>query len=260
MARVLRFKDKQGECEGNQEQSRQIDRQQVHREKREQERDRTDDAGRDQAGMRELGIDTDEPDQQQDEEHIRLNDAGEEALACRHLEVDDLWMREHETARPSIEARDHPAIEPNEQILSRVRDEVAELAIERFFFGESLRGGNRGFCQRDIPAAPGRVAAQVGRGVVDDLVLHRLVDRHGRSEVRGGVRLRRDTRVEVVPAHAQIDCEALQLPLILRKRPAIGMNQLEGFRRSIGHRYQVRRIVERVSDGNIAIERSISKL
>ena len=119
------------------------------------------------------------PDEQQDEEHVRLDDAGQEALATRHLDVDDLRIREHEAIGPSVEAGDHPAIEPGEQILPRARDQVAELAVKRFFFGERLRLGNRGLGQRHVPAPSCGVAAHVRRSVVDDLVLHRLVDCHG---------------------------------------------------------------------------------
>ena len=155
----------------------QIDRQQVHREQGQQQRDRTHNARRHHSRMRELGIESDHTHQQQNEEHIGLDDACEEALPSRHVDVDDLMMGEREAHGSSVETRDRPAIKLPKEILGRARDQVAEFAVDRFLRGERFRVGNRGFRQFHISPALDGVAAQVRLRVVEDLVLHRLVER-----------------------------------------------------------------------------------
>src|SRR5262249_21565135 len=84
--------------------------------------------------------------------------------------------------------------------------------------------------------------------------------RHRRCEERGRVRLCRHASVEVVPPDAQVDREPVQFPLVLYEGPAVGMNELERSRGPVGHLNEVRRAVQRVANGYVAVEGRISIL
>ena len=99
-------------------------------------------------------------------------------------------MRQRELVRPAIEARDRAAVELGEQSFTGGRDEIAQPAVERFPLSKRLRLSNGGLGQRHIAAATLGVAPQIGGGIVEDLLLHRLVDADwiatDRQQGRGG--------------------------------------------------------------------------
>ena len=87
-------------------------------------------------------------------------------------------MRKRELHGRAIEARDGAAVELGEQILGRRRDEINQLAVERFFFAERFRVGNRRGRQIRIASALADVAAQIRGGFVQDFLVQRVVDLH----------------------------------------------------------------------------------
>ena len=92
--RKFRFQNKEYECKDDQQQAREIYRQHVHREKRQDERDAADHARREHSGMRKLNVEAENTDDQQNEEHVGLDDSREEFFACGHFVRGDNRLRE----------------------------------------------------------------------------------------------------------------------------------------------------------------------
>lgn len=69
------------------------------------------------------------------------------------------------------------AVEPGEQRLAGVGDEIAQPAVERLLLGERLRVGDRRLGQGDVASTAAGVAPQVRGGVVEDLLLQGFVNR-----------------------------------------------------------------------------------
>ncbi len=131
------------------------------------------------------------------------------------------------------------------------------------------RVGLRGDIQRvpaDEPAREGlhrRLAvaehvpghARPRRPVVPVRDVRDLGGRDGLREVARRVGLPRHTGIEMIPPQAEVDREALHLPLILRVRPAIEVDVLDVLRRPVRHRHQVRVVVQREPDRDVAVVR-----
>ena len=127
--------------------------------------------------MRELGVQAEHANQQQDEKRVGLDDACEKALSRGHRQSGDLRTRQRELGRPPAKTRDRAAVQFSEQRLAGVGDQIAQSAIHGFPFGERLRISDGGFGQRDVAAAALGIAAQVGGGVVE-LLFERVVNGH----------------------------------------------------------------------------------
>ena len=150
----------------------------MHGEQGQHQSDASDHAGRDHAGMRELDVEAEDADEQEDEERVRFDDAREEALARGHIVLGELGAGEREALGFAVEARDGPAIELEEQIAGGCGDYVDEFAVERFGFGEGLGVGDGGFGELHIAAAFCGITAKKRGGVAHDFILERFVDVH----------------------------------------------------------------------------------
>ena len=86
--------------------------------------------------------------------------------------------------------------ELGQQIFRRIGDQIDQLAVERFRIGEGFPVGDRRFRELNVAAALPGIAAQKRRGVIQNLVLQRLVhiqrkaadlqQRRSRAGVRAG--------------------------------------------------------------------------
>ena len=81
----------------------------------------------------------------------------------------------------AVHARDGAAVELRQQVFFRARDDVHQLAVERFFIAEGSCVGDCRFREIAIAAALDRVAAQVGCGVVHDFLAEGFVDLYRRA-------------------------------------------------------------------------------
>src|SRR5258708_8237416 len=83
MARRFRLEYKKCKRQQNQEYARKIDGQKVHGVERENQADTADDSGSDRPRMSELGVDAENPKNQEHKENIRFDDAGKKFLPGR---------------------------------------------------------------------------------------------------------------------------------------------------------------------------------
>jgi hypothetical protein len=74
------FQNEKRQRQRNEEQSRQVHREEMHRVERQNQADSTNHSRGDDAWMRELGVQPEHPENQQDKENIRLDNAREEPL------------------------------------------------------------------------------------------------------------------------------------------------------------------------------------
>ena len=105
-------------------------------------------------------------------------------------------MRKRKLYGRAVEASDGAAVELGKQIFGRIRDEINQLAIERFFFAERFRVGDRRGRKLGVSVPPGDVAAQVRSGFVQNFPVERVVDlnrlpehfhdRRSRAGIRAG--------------------------------------------------------------------------
>src|SRR5450432_1129783 len=117
----------------------------MHGEKRQHHADAADNAGRDQARVREFGVQAENTNDQEQEKYVGFDDASEKFLAAGQLEWGNDRIREHQFNFRSIEADDLAAVELMQQIGFRGRQQVDHLSIESFFFGKGLGVGNGSF-------------------------------------------------------------------------------------------------------------------
>ncbi len=80
---------RKGQRQQNQQHAREVDGHEVHGKQREHERDAPQDSRREQAGMGELRVQAQQAGDQQDEEDVGLDDAGEESLTRGHRDALD---------------------------------------------------------------------------------------------------------------------------------------------------------------------------
>ena len=175
----FRFENKHPQRQQDQKNPRDIYRKDLHRVEREDETNATRDAGRDHAGMRELGVEAEDADDEKKEKHVGRDDAREEFLARREFEIGARWIRQRKRDFRAVEAGDFAAVELAQQVVFGRRNDVDHFGVERFLFGEGFGVGDGGGGENRIAVALVGVAAKEGERVVVDFLAHRFVDGHG---------------------------------------------------------------------------------
>ncbi len=164
------FEREQDHAEQQQGRADPIDGQDHERGEAEQEEDASGDSGEDEAGRVELDIDAECADDQQDEADVGIGDGADDALTGGEPVIDDGGSGGVEGFDAAIEAGDAAAVEGGEELLLAGRDDVDEVVIEGFFFGEGFGFGDGFIGQVGVAAALEDYAAQAGGGVVFDLL------------------------------------------------------------------------------------------
>src|SRR3984893_8041989 len=90
-------------------------------------------------------------------------------------------VRKKELLRFAIEAGDFAAVQFVEQVIRVIADEIDEMAVESFLFGERARFGYGGFRELWIAIALLGEAAQEGCGIVVDFLAQDFIDGHGQE-------------------------------------------------------------------------------
>ena len=108
----------------------------------------------------------------------------------------DHGAAQFEGLRAAVKPRHRAAIERRQQGRGRRGDQVDQVIVERLFLGEGLALAHRGLGQGAVAAPLGGDAAQVGGGIVLDLLLHHRIHfaAHGHRMRRAGIGPRRHRR------------------------------------------------------------------
>jgi hypothetical protein len=107
----------------------------------------------------ELQVDSQRTQNQQNITGIGIGDRLHEVLARRGAVIDNLRSLRMEDFRAPIEALDLLSFEIDKKLLLIRRDQVQQVIVERFFFGECLGLANGLLGQVRIPAAFGNETA-----------------------------------------------------------------------------------------------------
>src|ERR1700730_3411460 len=126
--------------------------------------------------MREFGVETQHTHNQKKEEHIRLDNACEKFLPPGQLERRQHGIRERQPDLRAIEPSNLTSVELLQKIVYRCRQEIDQLAVQSFLFGESPGIGDRGFCQGRVSPPFVRKTAEKRGGVVRDFSAQRVVN------------------------------------------------------------------------------------
>ena len=143
-------------------------------------RDSANHARREHARMRELRVEPQHADNQQNEENVRLHDAREKLLAAGHFTTCTITGCESASCMvDAIEARDRAAIELRDSNCSGEEAiNIDQLAVERFLLAERFRVGHRRRRQLHIASALAHVAAQVRVASLRIFLRERFVNLH----------------------------------------------------------------------------------
>jgi hypothetical protein len=149
----LDLQHEQHGAEGDQEQPDRVDRQVMEREREEQQAQHADDSGKDQPRVRELDVQPEHSDAEQQQHELGPQQRTDQALHERRLE-----RLAHRTARRdqlprAVEAPDPPSFELLEQLAAIARDEVDQPFVERLALGEGRRLGHGLLGELDIATA-----------------------------------------------------------------------------------------------------------
>src|SRR5277367_4553691 len=98
--------------------------------------DTADYAGSDDAGMRKFGVQAENTDEKKHEKDVWFNDARKKFLPRGKLEFLARVIGKRKLFRFAAKTSDVAAIEFMKQVVGIVADEVDEMAVQCFFFGE----------------------------------------------------------------------------------------------------------------------------
>ena len=127
----LHLGDEQHDREEDQQHAGKVDRQALEGEERQDQRDAADDAGQDDAGVRQL---EDEPERAEHQEHVgdvRIGDDVQEPVAQPDLDGLGHGILRRQRHR-SLRRLDRAAVDLGQQIRDRVGDEIDDLELQRF--------------------------------------------------------------------------------------------------------------------------------
>src|SRR5579864_9622228 len=95
--------------------------------------------------MGEFGVEAEDADDQEHEEHVWLDDTRKELLTAGKFKGCEPGVGKRKFCFAAIESRDLTAIELAQQAVGRGSDEVDELAVEGFFVGKGFGVSDGGF-------------------------------------------------------------------------------------------------------------------
>ena len=178
MTRKFRLEQEQRQRQENQKHSGDIHRQDVHGVKRQQQADAANDARREQSRMCEFRVETQHAENQQNEKNVRLHNPRQKPLAQGQLKGRAHGVAQFQFRLRAVKSFDRAPIELVEEFLGRRNNQIDELAVERFFLGESFRIGHGCLGQRHVAPALAGKASQVSRGIIRDFSPQRFVNLH----------------------------------------------------------------------------------
>src|SRR6266853_5834929 len=103
--------------------------------------------------MSEFSVQAEGAQNQQQEKHVRLDDAREKLLPRREFERYTLIICEGQSGFRAVKTRDSLAIQTAQQFFRSCRDVIDQLAVEGFCFRKGFGLGDRSFCKLGVTPA-----------------------------------------------------------------------------------------------------------
>src|SRR6266571_2501148 len=129
VTRHLQFQEKHDDPRDHQRHAAPVHGQDLRHQREQQETDGPDHPGRDQARMRELDVEPDDPREQKEERHGRVRQMAEEPVAQRHVQRLDPGPRQVQRLGMSVEAADGLAVQRRDDVALVAADIVDEVQL-----------------------------------------------------------------------------------------------------------------------------------
>ncbi len=185
MTRSFRFKYEKRQGQRNQKQARKIDGQKIHGVKCENQANSPNDSRSDHSRVRKLRVESQDTENQQHEENIRLHNPRKKSLPRRKFEGRARGILQRELCLGTVESRNCTAVQLPHEIIGRTHDQIDHFPVQCFLFGEGAAFRDGLLRQRRVASASLRETPQKRCGIGVDLLSKGIINLHGQKTTNG---------------------------------------------------------------------------